>query len=86
MGIDKTRKKIWLNSCEWGVDDPWKWMKEFANSWRTGQDHHDDWGSTSGVIEHNADLGQYAGKSVCSTQTNTCTHHIHVTYIKLGLL
>ena len=38
-------------------------MHEYANSWRTGHDHHDNWDSTSGIIEINAELGDYAGKT-----------------------
>ena len=44
------------------MDNPWEWMSGVANSWRTGPDHHDDWASTAGIIEHNAELGKYAGK------------------------
>ena len=60
--LNATNKKIWLNSCEWGVDNPWEWMRKYANSWRTTHDHHDEWGSTARAIEANADLGKYAGK------------------------
>lgn len=43
------------------MDKPWEWMYKYANSWRTGPDHHDDWKSTATIIEVNADLGEYAG-------------------------
>eukprot|EP00117_Sycon_ciliatum_P025328 scpid76498/ scgid21046/ Alpha-galactosidase; Alpha-D-galactoside galactohydrolase; Melibiase len=59
--LNATGKPIFFNSCEWGVDNPWEWMHEYANSWRSGPDHHDDWKSTSGIIEHNIGLGKYAG-------------------------
>ncbi|XP_019849586.1 PREDICTED: alpha-galactosidase-like [Amphimedon queenslandica] len=59
--LNKTGKPIFFNSCEWGVDNPWEWMHQYANSWRTGPDHHDDWKTTSKIIEVNADLGDYAG-------------------------
>lgn len=60
--LNKTGKPIFFNSCEWGVDNPWEWMAQYANSWRTGPDHHDNWGSTSGIIEINAEgKGKYAG-------------------------
>ena len=42
---------------------PWLWMKQYTNSWRTGPDHHDTWESTSLVIEINANLGGYAGET-----------------------
>ena len=38
-----------FNSCEWGVDKPWEWMYQYANSWRTGPDHDDDWTSTAPI-------------------------------------
>ena len=56
-----TGKPIFFNSCEWGVEDPWGWMAQYANSWRSGPDHHDDWKSTSDIIEINSDKGKYAG-------------------------
>ena len=58
---NQTGKPIFFNSCEWGVDKPWEWMYQYANSWRTGPDHHDDWTSTAAIIEGNAELGDYAG-------------------------
>lgn len=69
--LNKTGKPIFFNSCEWGVEDPWEWMVQFANSWRSGPDHHDDWDSTASIIEVNADKGSYAG-NVC----NGC-YYIH---------
>ncbi len=47
------------------MEDPWTWMGQYANSWRSGPDHHDSWDQrtygTASIIEHNADLGKYAG-------------------------
>jgi len=45
------------------VEDPWDWMAAYANSWRSGPDHHDDWKSTASIIEINADKGNYAGEA-----------------------
>lgn len=59
--LNATGKPIFFNSCEWGVEDPWTWMAQYANSWRSGPDHHDEWKSTADIIEHNADKGKYAG-------------------------
>ena len=59
--LNSTGKAIFFNSCEWGVEDPWTWMAQYANSWRSGPDHHDEWKSTADIIEHNADKGKYAG-------------------------
>lgn len=59
--LNKTGKPIFFAACEWGVEDPWDWMAKYANSWRSGPDHHDNWGSTSSIIEINANKGKYAG-------------------------
>ena len=59
--LNKTGKPIFFNACEWGVEDPWDWMHTYANSWRSGPDHHDDWESTSKIIEINRDKGRFAG-------------------------
>jgi alpha-galactosidase len=36
-------------------------MGQYANSWRSGPDHRDDWTSTASIIEHNVGLSKYAG-------------------------
>ena len=36
-------------------------MAQYANSWRSGPDHHDEWKSTADIIERNSDKGKYAG-------------------------
>ena len=59
--LNNTGKPIFFNSCEWGVEDPWTWMRPYANAWRSSPDHHDQWTSTALVIELNANRGQYAG-------------------------
>ena len=58
--LNKTGRPILFNACEWGLDDPWKFMGKIANTWRTGPDHHDEWSSTAPIIEHNANLWTYA--------------------------
>ena len=67
--FNATGKPVFFNSCEWGVEDPWTWMGQYANSWRSGPDHHDSWDQptygTASIIEHNADLGKYAGELNC---------------------
>ena len=60
---NRTGKPI-FNSCEWGVDKPWEWMYQYANSWRIGPDHYDEWTSTAAIVEGNADLGDYAGINI----------------------
>jgi alpha-galactosidase len=59
--LNRTGKRILFNSCEWGVDDPWTWMRPYANAWRSGPDHHDKWLSTTLIIELNHARGVYAG-------------------------
>ena len=61
--LNATGKPIFFNACEGGKEDPWLWMGEYANSWRTGPDHHDNWESTTAIIDHNADIGEYARKN-----------------------
>eukprot|EP01119_Soliformovum_irregulare_P010620 TRINITY_DN2622_c0_g1_i1.p1 TRINITY_DN2622_c0_g1~~TRINITY_DN2622_c0_g1_i1.p1 ORF type:complete len:412 (-),score=92.41 TRINITY_DN2622_c0_g1_i1:141-1376(-) len=62
--LNKTGRPIFFNACEWGFHDPWLWAARDCNSWRSGQDHHDQWDGhpgTATIIEQNADLGKYAG-------------------------
>ena len=39
-------------------------MGQYANSWRSGPDHHDEWKSTADIIEQNSDKGKYAGRYI----------------------
>jgi len=59
--LNKTGRPIYFESCEWGVDQPWKWIKPYVNSWRATGDHHDQWSSTADIIEQVADLAPFAG-------------------------
>jgi len=61
MALNATGRPIFFNTCEWGVDSPWTWASKIANSWRTGQDHHDNWNSTAAIIEANAKVASFAG-------------------------
>lgn len=61
LALNKTGRPIFFESCEWGVDQPWKWIKPYVNSWRATGDHHDSWSSTASVIEQVADLAPFAG-------------------------
>lgn len=60
--LNQTGKPILFNACEWGLDDPWTWMRPYANAWRSGPDHHDEWNSTASIIELNHDRGAYTGQ------------------------
>jgi len=59
--LNSTGRPIFFNFCEWGIADPWTWAYTWANSWRIGGDHHDDWVTTSEVIENLSGKAYYAG-------------------------
>ncbi len=40
--------------CEWGVEDPWTWGDNIAQSWRMAGDHTGNWDSTKSVIRASA--------------------------------
>eukprot|EP01116_Phalansterium_solitarium_P022260 TRINITY_DN7289_c0_g1_i1.p1 TRINITY_DN7289_c0_g1~~TRINITY_DN7289_c0_g1_i1.p1 ORF type:complete len:410 (-),score=-64.28 TRINITY_DN7289_c0_g1_i1:80-1309(-) len=61
QALNATGWPILFSACEWGVDNPWLWAANCTNTWRTGPDHHDNWDSTSSIIEINAELNRYAG-------------------------
>ena len=50
-------------------------MPAYANSYRTGPDHHDRWASTATIIELNVGKGKYAGR-----------YYTHVTYVCVYVL
>jgi len=56
-----TGRQIYFESCEWGTDDPWQWMRAYANGWRATGDHHDEWSSTASIIDQVASIAAYAG-------------------------
>eukprot|EP00054_Salpingoeca_dolichothecata_P037648 m.11586 g.11586 ORF g.11586 m.11586 type:complete len:414 (-) comp7758_c0_seq2:46-1287(-) len=59
--LNATGRPFYFTSCEWGVDNPWFWMRKYANAWRATGDHHDDWGNTAGIIEQVSGIGAYSG-------------------------
>jgi len=59
--LNSTGRPIFFLSCEWGVDEPWKWMRQFTNAWRSTGDHRDKWASTTYVINQMAEIQDYAG-------------------------
>jgi alpha-galactosidase len=32
--LNGTGRPIFFESCEWGRDSPWLWMRNYANAWR----------------------------------------------------
>jgi len=61
QSLNKTGRPIFFETCEWGTDSPWQWMRAYANSWRATGDHHDEWSSTESVIGQMASLAEYGG-------------------------
>ena len=59
--LNATGREMYFLACEWGVDAPWQWMRQYANAWRATGDHFDYWGSTAGVIEQIAGVAEYGG-------------------------
>ena len=43
-----------LNMCEWGVNAPWKWGGQIAQSWRMSKDHVGIWASTKAQVRSTA--------------------------------
>jgi len=57
--LNDTGRPFYFSMCEWGVDQPWTWAGEIANSARVAGDHHPVWKSTSSVIQAMAGLSKY---------------------------
>jgi len=54
--MNKTGRNMHLNMCEWGLDKPWTWGPEVAQSWRMAGDHTGNWASTKKVIQQSAKI------------------------------
>ena len=52
--LNNTGRPIAFNMCEWGVEDPWNWGDNIAQSWRMAGDHTGNWDSTKSVIRSSA--------------------------------
>mmetsp|Transcript_71589 Transcript_71589/g.125298 ORF Transcript_71589/g.125298 Transcript_71589/m.125298 type:complete len:623 (-) Transcript_71589:83-1951(-) len=52
--LNRTGRPIHFNMCEWGINDPWKWGPDLAQSWRMGPDHVPTWESTKKTIANSA--------------------------------
>ena len=57
----KINRTIYYSVCEWGINAPTKWGKEFANSWRNTEDIEDNWKSMLTNIDVNNYWADYAG-------------------------
>jgi len=57
--------------CDWGVDDPWKWARPVANSWRTGEG--------GSVLDKRSSLTQKVGQDMHDSWDNliyTIDHNV----------
>jgi len=62
--LNKTGRSICFAMCEWGLDDPWTWGYDTAQSWRATGDHTGTWSSTKQIIAESAKIpAEYTGKS-----------------------
>jgi hypothetical protein len=73
--LNATGRPIFLNLCRGYSYPPPSYTSAVANSWRINGDHHDNWDSTSGIIELLAPLAKYAGPGGWSVSIITHTHH-----------
>jgi len=61
--LNKTGRPMCLAMCEWGVDSPWQWGGEIAQSWRMSGDHTGVWASTKSIIQSSAEIpAEFSGK------------------------
>jgi len=52
--LNATGRPIAFNMCEWGLESPWEWGNDVAQSWRMAGDHTGNWDSTKSVIRSSA--------------------------------
>jgi alpha-galactosidase len=58
--LNQSGRHIYFSMCEWGVDKPWLWAQDVANSWRTTLDIKDIWLEFLAILELQENLWQYA--------------------------
>lgn len=51
--LNQSGRPILFSMCEWGVDTPYNWAPQLANSWRTTGDISDNWNSMLANIDYN---------------------------------
>lgn len=60
--LNASGRHIHFNMCEWGLETPWEWGNDVAQSWRMSGDHTGNWFSTkSGIAQSAAIPPQYTG-------------------------
>jgi alpha-galactosidase len=55
-----TGRPIAFGVCEWGVNQPWLWAPQIANSWRTTLDIRPRWPSVLAVLDESEPYWSYA--------------------------
>eukprot|EP00330_Aristerostoma_sp_ATCC50986_P009867 CAMPEP_0114598702 /NCGR_PEP_ID=MMETSP0125-20121206/21110_1 /TAXON_ID=485358 ORGANISM="Aristerostoma sp., Strain ATCC 50986" /NCGR_SAMPLE_ID=MMETSP0125 /ASSEMBLY_ACC=CAM_ASM_000245 /LENGTH=154 /DNA_ID=CAMNT_0001804773 /DNA_START=317 /DNA_END=781 /DNA_ORIENTATION=- len=56
QALNATGRPIFFAMCEWGVDYPWLWAAEYANSWRVFQDIKNIWPEIRIIIDEMAEI------------------------------
>ena len=60
--MNATGRRMHLNMCEWGIDNPWEWGGKIAQSWRMSGDHTGVWSSTKRQVRLSASIpARYTG-------------------------
>jgi len=52
--LNASGRHIHFNMCEWGLENPWEWGDDVAQSWRMSGDHTGIWSSTKQQIAESA--------------------------------
>ena len=64
--LNRSGRPIHFNMCEWGLDDPWEWGGQYAQTWRVFGDHHGVWnipGGTRDVVNQSMYLpAEFTGR------------------------
>jgi alpha-galactosidase len=64
--LDQTGRRIMLNICEWGYQNPWKWAPGIGSTWRTTGDYfsygapRSYWAAILAILDLNERLATYA--------------------------
>jgi alpha-galactosidase len=49
--LNKTGLPILFNICNWGIQNPWEWASNMANSWRISKDIVPRWGTLMQILD-----------------------------------
>jgi alpha-galactosidase len=66
QALESTGRRIMLNICEWGYQDPWKWAPGIGSTWRTTGDYfsygapRSYWAAILRILDLNAGLATFA--------------------------